>query len=96
MKIPTIVTEETVYFILVVFKNNEGKTLPVAIADADEAENLAINLMPYADAVTVRRETVFRRDENNEISISEPWKKYTHHLSAIDLEFAGSIPTITC
>lgn len=96
MKIPTVVTEETVYFILVVFKNNEGKTLPLAITDADETENLAISLMPYADAVTVRREIVYRRDENNEVSISEPWKKYTHHLSAIDLEFAGSIPTIIC
>lgn len=76
MKMPEIVTKETIYYTIHLWKyrNQYGITLPVVYPDIESALKVFKNIVDKHryHAANIRKETVYKRDCFSEISTSAP------------------------
>lgn len=84
MTIPTTINHETIYYIITFWidKTKQGETLVNAYKTEKGALKKAqamINSGLY-ELVQVRKETVWKRDANNEFSTSSPYKRYERQV----------------
>ena len=80
MLVPEIVNKETVYYTITVFEDPKeyGKTLKCCYSSLSKAieQFTEIIKLHFYSVVNVRKETVFKRDSNNEFSTSSVIAKY--------------------
>ena len=80
MKIPAIVNNETVYFSITLFRyrNQYGKTLKTVYPDIEKALSIfqAIAKTDRYYSLVLRKETVYKRNADIEISVSNPIANY--------------------
>jgi len=88
MKAPEIVTKETIYYTVHLWKyrNQYGVTLPVVYPALEQAKKVFDNIIKSGRywAANIRKEVVYKRDEFSEFSTSEPIASYENNYDFAD------------
>lgn len=95
MKVPEIVTKETIYYTVHIWKyrNQYGITLPVVYPTLEQAKKVFDNIIKSGRywAANIREEIVYKRDELSELSTSTPVASYENNYDFANfcLDIAG-------